>query len=176
MNLANAITVARLLLVPVFLFLAYRGAEPAKVGMLTIFIVASLSDSLDGYIARRNDAVTRLGQFLDPLADKILVLAALVVLVDWRGFPVVAAGIFFLRELTVQIFRNNVVRAGGTLPASTFAKAKTVLQIVMVSWWLGFEDVTAVHWVLLFAALAVSLWSGTEYFVRAYRVGAAREG
>lgn len=168
-NLPNAITIGRLFLVPVFLYFAY--ADPPAIGAaLVIFVVASLSDSLDGYLARRNGLETKLGAFLDPLADKILVLAALVVLVDERSFPLVAAIVIFLREVAVQILRNRIVAAGGTLPASTTAKAKTVLQIIMVSWWLAFAGLTAAHWVWLGAALATTLWSGAEYFIRFARV------
>ena len=166
MNLPNAITVARLFMVPVFVYLAYEGSEAAQVGAFAVFVVASLSDSLDGYLARRQGIVTKLGEFLDPLADKILVLAALVVLVEQREFPVVVAVIILVRELAVQLLRNRIVSAGGTLPASVAAKAKTVLQIVMVSWWLLPIEIGVAHWLLLVAALTATLWSGGEYFVR----------
>lgn len=166
MNLPNAITVARLLLVPVFVWLAYAGSETASLGALSVFVVASASDSLDGHLARRYNIVTRLGQFLDPLADKILVLAALVVLVDQRSFPLWAATVILVREASVQVLRNRIVAGGGTLPASVAAKAKTALQIVMVSWWLLPWDPGIVHWILLVLALTATLWSGVEYFVR----------
>jgi CDP-diacylglycerol---glycerol-3-phosphate 3-phosphatidyltransferase len=166
-NLANTITVGRLLLVPVFLALAYSRSDSAIVAALVVFVVASASDSLDGYIARRSGTITRTGQFLDPLADKVLVVAALVVLVDNRGFPVVAAAVIFLRELAVQILRNRIVAAGNDLPASLAAKVKTVLQVAMVSWWLlPWGRTTAVHWLLLGAAVVATLLSGAQYFVR----------
>lgn len=165
MNVPNAITIARLFLVPVFIYLAYDGSHAGQIGALVVFLVASLSDSLDGYLARRSGRVTRLGEFLDPLADKILVLAALVVLVEQRSFPVIVAVVILLREIAVQLLRNRIVGNGGTLPASVWAKAKTVLQIVMVSWWLVPLEIGVAHWLLLAAALISTLWSGAEYFV-----------
>jgi CDP-diacylglycerol--glycerol-3-phosphate 3-phosphatidyltransferase len=164
-NVPNAITIARLFLVPVFVYLAYEGSDEAQVGAFAVFLVASLSDILDGYLARRSGTITRLGEFLDPLADKILVLAALVVLVEQRTFPVVIALVILVREIAVQLLRNRIVGAGGTLPASVMAKAKTVLQIVMVSWWLLPFEIGVAHWVLLAAALVSTLWSGAEYFI-----------
>jgi CDP-diacylglycerol--glycerol-3-phosphate 3-phosphatidyltransferase len=165
-NLPNTITTIRLFLVPVFIYLCYAGSEALALAGLGVFVVASLSDSLDGYLARKNGLVTKLGQFLDPLADKILVIAALVVLVDQRMFPLWAALVILLREAAVQLLRNRIVAGGGTLPASAAAKAKTVLQIVMVSWWLVPWDPNPVHWVLLAAALLATIWSGAEYFAR----------
>ncbi|MEA2447740.1 MAG: CDP-diacylglycerol---glycerol-3-phosphate 3-phosphatidyltransferase [Actinomycetota bacterium] len=132
--------------------------------------MASLSDSLDGYLARKNGLVTKLGQFLDPLADKILVVAALVVLVDMRMFPLWAAVVILLREAAVQLLRNRIVSGGGTLPASPAAKAKTVLQIVMVSWWLAPWQPNPAHWILLVLALVATVWSGAEYFVKHSRI------
>ncbi len=159
------ITVARLFLVPVFLYLAYQGTRAGQIGAFVVFLVASLSDSLDGYLARKQGIITKLGEFLDPLADKILVLAALAVLIEQRDFPVIVALVILVRELAVQLLRNRIVGAGSTLPASGVAKAKTVLQIVMVSWWLLPIGIGVVHWLLLGAALVATLWSGAQYFM-----------
>jgi CDP-diacylglycerol--glycerol-3-phosphate 3-phosphatidyltransferase len=168
MNLPNTITIARIVLVPVFLVLAYGDSTAAAVGAFVVFLVASLSDSLDGYLARKNETISRMGQFLDPLADKLLVGAALVVLVDTRDFPLWAALLIALREVAVQILRTSIVSGGGNLPASGFAKTKTVLQISMVCWWLlPWAGPNLGHWLYLAAALVVTFWSGFEYFVRA---------
>ena len=166
MNLPNAITITRLFMVPLFLYLAYEGSRATQIAAFVVFLVASLSDSLDGYLARKQGIVTKLGEFLDPLADKILVLAALVVLIEQQEFPVIAGLIILVRELAVQLLRNRIVSKGGTLPASAIAKTKTVLQIVMVSWWLLPIETGVAHWVLLGAALIATLWSGAEYFAR----------
>jgi CDP-diacylglycerol--glycerol-3-phosphate 3-phosphatidyltransferase len=168
MNVPNSITVARVFLVPIFVALSYHDSTTAAVWALIVFFVASVSDFVDGYLARRNGSESKLGQFLDPLADKLLVGAALVVLVDTRGFPLWAALVIGAREIAVQILRTGVVQRGGTLPASPAAKLKTMLQILMVGWWLlPWDDLNLVHWVLLAGVLVTTLWSGYEYFAGA---------
>lgn len=168
MNRANAVTVVRILLVPLFVWLSYEPTVAAAVGAFAVFAVASISDYLDGYLARRYGLITRLGQFLDPTADKLLVGAALWVLVDTRGFPLWAALAIGLREVAVQVLRTRVVQRGGDLPASGAGKTKTALQVAMVSWWLlPWGSIGPVHWLLLAAALVVTVTSGIEYFRRA---------
>ncbi|MGH2730465.1 MAG: CDP-diacylglycerol--glycerol-3-phosphate 3-phosphatidyltransferase [Actinomycetota bacterium] len=171
MNVPNWITVGRILLVPVFLVFAYRDSDASAIAAFGVFVVASASDRLDGYLARRHDLVSRAGAFLDPLADKLLVGAALVVLVDTRSFPLWAALIIGVREVAVLVLRTTIVSSGGVLPASPAAKIKTVVQLGMVSWWLlPWDDVFWAHWLWLGAALVTTLWSGVEYFGRAERV------
>ncbi len=170
MNLPNLITIGRILLVPVFLGLVYAGGKPAAVGALAVFLAASLSDSLDGYVARRNDTVSKTGQFLDPLADKVLVGAALVALVGLRRFPLWAALLIAFREVAVQLLRTQLARGGNPMPASAFAKAKTATQIAMVSWWLLPWEPNIGHWLLLAAGLVTTLGSGFEYFRAAQQV------
>ena len=173
MNWPNAITAGRVLLVPVFVVLAYMDSRSAAVASLIVFGVASLSDFVDGYLARRWNIVTRFGEWADPTADKLLVGAALVVLVDLRELPLWAALVIAIREVAVVYLRALIVRSGGTLPASAAAKLKTVLQIGMVGWWLlPWETINAMHWVWLVAVLATTIWSGAEY-VLGY--GRARE-
>ncbi len=165
MNLPNWVTVARIALVPLFVFLAYGETSGQAFGAFLVFGVASGSDSLDGYLARSRGQISALGQFLDPLADKLLVGAALFVLVDTRDFPLWAALLIAVREVAVQVLRTRIVRAGGTLPASAFAKFKTFTQLVMVCWWLlPWDGRNAGHWVTLGVAVAWTLGSGFEYF------------
>lgn len=171
MNLPNAITIGRVILVPVFLLFAFGDSNPARVSAFVVFLVASLSDIVDGYLARKNNQISRLGQFLDPTADKLLVGAALVVLVMERSFPMWAAIVLGIREVAVQILRTQIVNVGGTLPSSPTAKAKTVLQIWLVSWWLlPWGGINVIHGILLGLALVVSVISGTEYFTISRRV------
>ncbi len=169
MNLPNSITVARILLVPVFLALAYGTSTAHAVLSLSVFFIASVSDYVDGSIARRRGIESRLGAFLDPLADKLLVGAALLVLVDTRGFPLWAALVIAFREITVQILRTQIVSGGGSLPASVAGKWKTALQILMVSWWLLPWETNVGHWVLMGVVLGATVLSGVEYFVKAQR-------
>ncbi len=171
MNLPNWITVGRMALVAPFVFLSYRQSDASAIAAFVLFGIASMTDQLDGYLARKRNAVTRAGQFLDPLADKLLIGAALVVLVDARDFPLWAALLIGAREIAVQAFRVQVVRAGGTLPASPSAKLKTVFQIALVAWWLlPWEQVNLGHALLLSVALVTTWWSGLEYFLKANRI------
>jgi CDP-diacylglycerol--glycerol-3-phosphate 3-phosphatidyltransferase len=164
MGLPNAITILRIVLVGVFLALAYAGGTVPTTIALVVFLIASGSDFVDGYIARRQGTVSRMGQWLDPLADKLLIGAALIVLVDLRPFPLWAALVIAVREALVTILRARIVAGGGSLPASLIGKTKTVVQMVMVTWWLiPWNSVNAIHWVLLYAALFVTVYSGLEY-------------
>lgn len=170
MNLPNTITTARIALVPVFLWLSYGDTSGAAVAAFVVFLVASLSDLVDGYLARRQGAISRIGEFLDPFADKLLVGAALFVLFDTRSFPLWVALLIAAREIAVQILRTQIVHGGGTLAASPLGKLKTVAQIAMIGWWLlPWQDLNAGHWILIAIGLAVTLWSGGEYFVAAQK-------
>ncbi len=168
MNLPNSITVARICLVPVFVALAWGDSSAAAYAAFVVFFVASISDLVDGYLARRNATISKVGEFLDPLADKLLIGAALVVLVATRDFPLWAAVVIAVRELGILALRTRIVSSGGRLPASRGAKAKTVVQLCMVSWWvLPWDTRNAMHWVWLTMALIVTLYTGAEYVLSA---------
>ena len=173
MNLPNVITIARICSVPVFVGFAFADSDAAAIAAFVIFLAASLSDLVDGYLARRWAISSKFGAFMDPLADKLLVGAALVALVATRSFPWWAAVIIGVREVAVSLLRVRIAREGGSLPASSTAKAKTFVQIVMVCWWLYPWDISIVHNMLVGAALAVTLWSWWEY-VRTGPVEATR--
>jgi CDP-diacylglycerol--glycerol-3-phosphate 3-phosphatidyltransferase len=170
MSIPNWITIGRIILVPVFVVFAYADSDGAAVASFFVFGVAGASDMLDGYLARKHGTVSRAGQFLDPLADKLLVGAALVVLVGTRSFPLWAAIIIAVREFAVQWLRTSLVRRGHDLPASPLAKLKTLSQLAMIGWWLlPWNGENAGHWILLVVAVVVTLWSGAEYFFQASR-------
>lgn len=169
MNPANWITVARIALVPVFVWLAYTRTDEGAIAALIVFGVAALSDRIDGQLARKHHMVSRLGEFLDPTADKLLVGAALYVLVDVHEFPLWAALVIAVREVAVQILRTRIVATGGTLPASSMGKLKTVLQAAMVCWWLYPAEPNVTHWAFMAVVLALTVWSGLEYFMHAMR-------
>ncbi|HVL64384.1 MAG TPA: CDP-diacylglycerol--glycerol-3-phosphate 3-phosphatidyltransferase [Actinomycetota bacterium] len=165
MNAPNLVTITRILMVPLFVVLGYGKSAAAATAAFAVFLVASLSDSLDGYLARRGNLESRFGAFLDPLADKLLVGAALFVLVDTRAFPWWAAAIVAVREVAVQVLRTRIVNGGGTLPASRRAKEKTFLQVLMVCWWLWpWDDVTLAHGAITAITLVWTVWTGAEYF------------
>ncbi|SKC73994.1 CDP-diacylglycerol--glycerol-3-phosphate 3-phosphatidyltransferase [Maledivibacter halophilus] len=132
MNLANKITIARILLVPIFMFFLLTNIPYGVTIATLIFIIAALTDSLDGYIARSRNQITKLGKFMDPLADKLLVTAALVSLVQMDRLPAWVVVIIISREIIVSVFRAVAASEGIVIAASPWGKAKTVSQIVAI--------------------------------------------
>ena len=144
MNLANKLTIFRMILVPVFVVVGYIGMLGGITGefleipiylwiMNIIFIVASITAKLDGYIARSRNMVTTFGKFLDPLADKILVLSALVMLVEFGKIPAWIPIIVLAREFLVSGYRLVAVEKGGkVIAASVWGKLKTVTQMIAI--------------------------------------------
>ncbi|MEG1002427.1 CDP-diacylglycerol--glycerol-3-phosphate 3-phosphatidyltransferase [Clostridium sp.] len=133
MNLANKLTLLRMLLVPIFLiFIALNGIPYGTFIATFIFVIASITDKLDGYIARSRNEITNFGKFMDPLADKLLVTAALISLVEFRVVPSWAAVIIIAREFAVSGLRTLAASEGKVIAASWWGKIKTVIQIVAI--------------------------------------------
>ena len=140
MNLANKLTIFRIILVPVMAIIPYSNLKGDFLGlpltyffMELIFIVASITDKLDGYIARSRNQVTTFGKFLDPLADKILVLTAMVLLVELGKIPAWIPIIVLAREFIVSGYRLVAVEKGGqVIAASIWGKLKTVTQMIAI--------------------------------------------
>lgn len=134
MNLPNKLTILRVLLVPVFVLfmLTDLGGQYSNIIALVIFVVASLTDSLDGYLARKHNLVTNFGKFMDPLADKLLVCSALICLTDLDRVPAWMVLIIIAREFIISGFRLVASDAGVVIAASYWGKVKTVVQVVMI--------------------------------------------
>ena len=140
MNLPNKLTVFRMFLVPIFILIGYVGIPGELFGisitflvMDLIFILASLTDTLDGQIARKNNMVTNFGKFLDPIADKILVISALVMFVEFKKIPAWIPIIVIVREFLVSGYRLVAVQSRGkVIPANIWGKIKTVTQMVSI--------------------------------------------
>ena len=140
MNLANKLTIFRILLVPLMVIIPFLGIDGKVVGipityliMDVIFIIASITDKLDGYIARSRNQVTTFGKFLDPLADKILVLTAMILLVEVGKIPAWIPVIVLSREFIVSGYRLIAVEKGGkVIAASVWGKLKTVTQMISI--------------------------------------------
>ena len=181
LNLANSITIARILLVPVFLVLLLGGLpEPwGDLAAAAVFIIAAATDKLDGYVARRSKQITTLGQFLDPLADKLLIAAALIALVAQDRVAAWVATVIIVREVAVSVLRIIGVSQGVSIPADKYGKLKTVLQIVYIVYVLVPTDSIAefihvstdvavvIQWILALVVVAVTLYSGVRYFMNA---------
>ena len=149
MNLANKLTIFRMILVPLMVVVPFLGINNEVLGipvtyliMDIIFIIASITDKLDGYIARSRNQVTTFGKFLDPIADKILVLAAMLMLVEFDKLPAWIPIIVLAREFIVSGYRLIAVEKGGkVVAASVWGKLKTVTQMIAII--LAFLDVNA---------------------------------
>lgn len=141
MNLPNKITVARILLIPVMIIIPFLGLNEIVFGdvtqgnliVLIIFLVASFTDFLDGYIARKNNLVTTFGKFLDPIADKLLVLAALIMLVEQGIVPAWIPVVIAAREFIVSGIRMLAAGEGNVIAASWLGKVKTVSQMIAIA-------------------------------------------
>jgi len=133
MNLPNKITVVRICMVPIFMIVLYLPFREANLVALIIFILAALTDSLDGHIARSRNLVTNFGKFLDPLADKLLVTAALVALIGMGKIPSWFATVVIAREFMVTGIRLLANGEGRVIAASIWGKIKTITQIIAIS-------------------------------------------
>ncbi len=163
-NLPNLLTVARIMLVPV-LVVALLGNTPAgDILAAVVFALASLTDFIDGYLARARDSITTFGKLMDPLADKLLIVAALISLVSLGRLAAWVAMVIITRELAVTVLRLGATQSGVVVAASMSGKVKTCLQIAAIL------AVIAVHgqplWVslLLYATVLVTVLSGLDFF------------
>ncbi len=169
LNLPNALTLSRILIVPVLVVVLLTKTSGWQFIGLGLFLVASLTDFLDGFLARRRKQVTALGKLLDPAADKILTSAAFISLVGLGLAPAWMVVVVVAREFAVSSLRSLAAAQDVVLAASFAGKVKTTTQIVaisllIISGRLGAFDVLAP--VSLWVALAATLYSGIEYFVR----------
>lgn len=171
MNLANKITIFRMLLVPVFLIVFYSNIPGATYIAAAIFIFASITDSLDGYIARSRNMITSFGKFMDPLADKILVSAALISLVDRGTIPGWIVVIIIAREFAITGFRTIAVSEGITIAASPLGKIKTITQLIAIPLLLlnnfPFQNTSVrVDLIMLYLCLFFTIISGVDYIYK----------
>lgn len=172
MNLANFITILRIVLVPFFLVILLTEMENKEIFAFIIFIIASVSDGIDGYIARKYNQITELGKFLDPLADKLLVSAALLALVYLQIVETWVAAVIILREIFITTFRFYFLVKDSTFSASWIAKKKTLFQIIAISILIlhskftGYESfVLKTGTFLLYFAAFLTIYSGIEYLI-----------
>jgi CDP-diacylglycerol---glycerol-3-phosphate 3-phosphatidyltransferase len=163
-NLPNVLTVARIMLVPVLVVALLGNTPGGDVLAAIVFVLASVTDFVDGRLARAQDSVTTFGKLMDPLADKLLIIAALISLVSLHRLAAWVAMVIITRELAVTVLRLGATQAGVVMGASLFGKVKTCLQIAAIL------AIIAVHgqplWVsaLLYVTVLVTVLSGLDYF------------
>lgn len=165
----NVISIARILLAPVLAVLILSRGRAEASAAAVLFVVGAATDGLDGYLARRYATTTRLGQWLDPLADKVLIAVPVITLTAIGKFPLWAALVIVLRELAVSLLRAWLGARGVGMPASRWGKVKTLLQIVVVSLYLLPIVSGDVRTAVLVVTVALTVWSGLDYFVKARR-------
>lgn len=162
MNLPTWITVSRLLGVPILLYLLYQPTEQTRWIAVVIFLIAAGTDWLDGYLARRLNQVTDLGKFLDPLVDKLLVLAPLLVLIELGQVPAWGVFLILARELAIAGWRVNQTKISG---ANIWGKLKTVSQIAAIALLIAplSPTWTTPALVVFWVSVALTLISGAIY-------------
>ena len=169
MTLASKITLVRVLLIPAYLVTMYLSGGQAGLWMyisLAIFIVASLTDYVDGYIARTYNQVTDFGKFLDPLADKLLVIAAMSMFCEWGTFPAWALMIVLTREFAVSGLRMVAGPKGKVIAAGWSGKVKTFSTMVGLCVMMAFPQVAWIGVAVMVVIVATTLYSGVEYFIQ----------
>jgi CDP-diacylglycerol--glycerol-3-phosphate 3-phosphatidyltransferase len=176
LNLPNSITVLRILLIPVFVWL-FSDSNPDRALMAgLVFAGAAFTDFLDGYLARRSGQITNLGKLLDPVADKLLVASGLILLVQFQRVAVWLAIVMIAREMIVTGARAVAAKEGFVVPADSLGKLKVIGQIggilclVLQSVWLQVENVLSQAGTgLLYVALFFSLLSGWRYLLHIFK-------
>ena len=171
MNTANKLTILRVVLIPVFLVILYWGFPYSNWVALLVFIIASVTDTLDGWVARHYNQVTTFGKFMDPLADKMLVMAAMCWFVQSGRMAGWALALVLLREFAVSGMRMVAVEQGRVIAAAWSGKVKTAstmvcLCIMMLLPELAFAGARIVNWICIAVIVITTVYSGVEYFAK----------
>ena len=164
LNTPNVLTLLRISLVPVLVAVLLSTLPEADLLAAVVFVIASVTDALDGWIARRRSMVTTFGKLMDPLADKLLITAALVSLVALHRLDAWVAMVIIAREFAVTGLRMLAIEQGHVISASVWGKLKTTTQVVMVLALIAVDRPAA--WVdgLVYATVAITIVSGADYF------------
>jgi CDP-diacylglycerol--glycerol-3-phosphate 3-phosphatidyltransferase len=174
-NLPNTISVVRIGVIPVLFFLLLSPGPLMSIVIAVLFIAAALTDLLDGHVARRYHIVTTMGKFLDPIADKLIVNTAMILLIPIGRIPTWIVAIIIIRDFIVDGIRNIASSEGLIIDASPLGKRKTLCQIfavsaLMIHYPFFGADAHAVGMVILYIALVLTVLSGIDYFIKFYRI------
>ncbi len=184
-NLPNMLTLARIACIPILVLTLLKDTPGMSLLAALIFSLASITDWLDGYLARRLDLVTVMGKFLDPLADKLIVMAALIMMIPLGRVPAWAVFLLIAREVIVTGLRSVASSEGVVIAASDLGKYKTIFQMVAIigllihydyCWFFGLDisllcaDFHNVGTFFFYIALFLTLWSGLDYLIKFFRV------
>jgi CDP-diacylglycerol--glycerol-3-phosphate 3-phosphatidyltransferase len=172
MTKANIITIIRIIMVPFFLVILLTEMQNKEFIAFAIFVIAAITDSLDGYVARKYNQVTDLGKFLDPLADKLLVASALIAMVYLQEVETWVAAIIILREIFISAFRFYYLVNNASFSASVPAKIKTTFQIIALAILIIYRKLPYANYLhilgiaVLYIAVFLTVYSGAEYVIR----------
>ncbi|MBP3672516.1 MAG: CDP-diacylglycerol--glycerol-3-phosphate 3-phosphatidyltransferase [Oscillospiraceae bacterium] len=173
MTTASKITLARVAMIPVYMVLMYLSSGQAGLWMwlaLAVFIIASVTDFVDGYIARHYNQVSDFGKFMDPLADKLLTIAAMCCFCEWGKFPAWALMIVLTREFAVSGLRMVAGPKGKVIAAGKSGKFKTASTMVGLCVLMAFPGSVIVDWVVIAMIVITTVYSGVEYFIQNWNV------
>ena len=162
----------RILMIPVFVILALMNAPAAQYAAVGVFVLAAITDALDGHIARKNGLVTNFGKFIDPIADKLLVMSALIVLVERGRMPGWVCIVMLAREFAISGFRLVAAGTGKVIAAGILGKIKTVTQMIAVIALLltaidgVFAPLGTFANVAMYVSAFMTVWSGADYIIK----------
>ena len=172
MTTASKITLVRVAFIPVYMVLMYLSGGQPNMWMwlaLAVFILASLTDYVDGQIARKCNQVSDFGKFLDPLADKLLVIAAMTMFCEWGMMPAWALMIVLTREFAVTGLRLVAVGKGTVIAAGWSGKVKTASTMIGLCAWMAFPTISWLGWVVTAVIVVTTVYSGIEYFIQNWK-------
>jgi CDP-diacylglycerol--glycerol-3-phosphate 3-phosphatidyltransferase len=174
-NAANILTLARIGAVPLIVLILYFQSKPMCLVALVVFVAACVTDYVDGVVARKYNLVTNVGKFMDPIADKILIAAVLIMLTDLNWLPAWIAIVIISREIIVTGLRAIAADQGKVIAADMLGKSKTLTQmfalgpLILHYPWFGFDPVP-LGMVILYVALVLTILSGANYLRNFYKV------
>ena len=172
MTTASKITLVRVAMIPVYMVFMYLSAGEPGLWMwlaLGVFILASLTDYVDGQIARKCNQVSDFGKFLDPLADKLLTIAAMTMFCEWQIFPAWALMIVLTREFAVTGLRLVAAGNGTVIAAGWSGKVKTASTMIGLCGMMAFPTVMVLNWIVIGVIVLTTVYSGVEYFVQNWK-------
>jgi CDP-diacylglycerol--glycerol-3-phosphate 3-phosphatidyltransferase len=173
-NLPNTITLMRISVVPFLFILLSNPGEFWSLIIAILFVIASITDFFDGYIARKYHMITTMGKFLDPIADKIIVNTAMILMIPIGRIPAWIVAITIIRDLIVDVIRSIASSEGLYIQASILGKQKTVTQIIAVTALMIHYSIFGINahivgTVVLYIALFLTIYSGVDYFIKLYK-------
>lgn len=173
-NLPNTITLLRISIIPFLFILLLEPGESWSLILAILFVIASITDFFDGYIARKYNLITTMGKFLDPIADKLTVNTAMILMIPIGRIPAWIVAITIIRDLIVDVIRSIASSEGNYIQASSIGKQKTLAQNIavtalMIHYSIFGIDAHFVGTIILYIALFLTIYSGVDYFIKFYQ-------